>query len=39
MKICSVGVELFHTDRQTEYRQKDSIRMLIVAFHNFVKSA
>jgi len=33
MKIRSVGVELFHKDRQTD------ITYLIAAFHNFVKAS
>ena len=32
MKICSVGVELFHADRQTD------VTNLIVAFRNFAKT-
>ena len=33
MKICLVGAELFHVDRQTD-RHTDMTK-LIVAFHNF----
>jgi len=33
MKICPVGAEFFHADGQTDMTK------LVVAFHNFVKSA
>jgi len=42
-KIGLVRAKLFHTDRwtdrQMEYRQKDSMAMLIGASRNFAKSA
>jgi 23S rRNA A2030 N6-methylase RlmJ len=33
IKICPVGAELFHADRQTDMTK------LVVAFHNFANAA
>jgi len=39
-KICSVGTELFHADRQTDRRSEGqtNMRKLMVAFCNFANA-
>jgi len=36
MKICRVGGELFHVDRQTDRRT--DMTKLIITFHNFANA-